>query len=84
MDVEVSSHNLHSVLRKRFHKTIRRLIFVGTLSALFLAIMYHGAYNCMIQTESIKFLGILLPIFTYAAVFLAYNKVNLKKIFMNV
>ena len=61
----------------------RRLIFVGTLSALFLAIMYHGAYNCMIQTDSIKFLGILLPIFTYIAVFLSYNKIDLKKIFVN-
>ena len=29
MNVEVSPHNLHSVLQERFHKTIRRLFFVG-------------------------------------------------------
>ena len=29
MNVEVSPHNLHSVLQERFRKTIRRLFFVG-------------------------------------------------------
>jgi len=60
----------------------RRLIVIGTVSVLCLAIMYHGAYNCLISTEQTKYFGILLPIFTYGAILLIYYRNQIKKFFM--
>lgn len=56
----------------------KRIFVTGTLASLFLAMMYHGAYNAIIQVPEIKFLGILIPIISYAVLIFLQNKEQLK------
>lgn len=61
--------------------TDRRIRVVGSMSALFLAMMFHGAYNCMISTESIKYIGIFLPLVMYAVFFMYFKKDEIARFF---
>lgn len=52
----------------------KRILFTGTLATLFLAMMYHGAYNAMIQTEIIKYFGVFVPFLSYIIILFVLNK----------
>jgi len=43
----------------------KRMFLPGTFSLLALAIIYHSIFNTMVETESMKYLGVCLPILTY-------------------
>ena len=57
----------------------RRMYLTGTLAALFAAMIYHGAYNAIIQVPGIRYIGILLPVTTYAAFIFLQNRNAIKK-----
>ena len=43
----------------------KRILFIpGTLALLFTAVIYHGCYNMLIQSEY-RYVGIVIPILTY-------------------
>ncbi len=56
----------------------KRIYLTATLAALFLAMMYHGAYNAIIQIPGIKYIGILLPVISYAVFIFLQNKEQIK------
>jgi len=56
----------------------KRLFLPGTFSVLALAIIYHGVFNSLVETEKIKYLGICLPIVTYIPMVIFVRK-RLKK-----
>lgn len=58
----------------------KRMIFTGTLATLFLAMMFHGAYNAIIQVESIKYFGIFIPLISYGIIISILHKQKLNKI----
>jgi len=45
-----------------------RLRFEFLLSAFCFAAMYHGLFNLLVQAQSFKFLGILIPILSYIVI----------------
>ncbi len=47
-----------------FVKKRRKLFFCGTFALLTLAIIYHGIFNMLVQSEY-KYLGLALPVVTY-------------------
>ena len=48
-----------------FIKTKRKLFYSGTFALLTLAITYHSVFNILVQSETYKYLGFLLPLSTY-------------------
>ena len=48
-----------------FIKTRRKLFISGTFALLTLAITYHSVFNTLVQSESYKYWGFVLPICTY-------------------
>lgn len=64
-----------------FVKKRKKLFYCGTFSLLMLAIIYHGIFNMLVQSEELKYFGFLLPMATYipliiALVFRVRNKKN--------
>lgn len=53
----------------------RRLLLPGVLGALSLAILYHGTYNMLIQSDW-QNLGIVLPLLTFIPIRILYFKIN--------
>ena len=49
-----------SFIRKR-----KKLFFCGTFALLTMSIIYHGFFNMLVQSESLKYLGFVLPIASY-------------------
>ena len=43
----------------------KKLAYAGTFAILMLVILYHGIFNALVQSEY-KYIGIALPIVTYA------------------
>ncbi|MBO6107822.1 MAG: PrsW family intramembrane metalloprotease [Eubacterium sp.] len=43
----------------------RKLSIPGTFSLLITAIMYHGIFNILVQSEKLKYYGFILPAMTY-------------------
>lgn len=52
----------------------KRLFIPGTFSLLALAVIYHGVFNSLVEMESLKYLGICLPIVTYLPLMLLIRK----------
>jgi RsiW-degrading membrane proteinase PrsW (M82 family) len=48
-----------------FVKKKKKLFYCGTFSLLMLAIIYHGIFNMLVQSESLKYFGFILPAATY-------------------
>ena len=48
-----------------FIKTRKKLFVSGTFALLSLAITYHSVFNTLVQSETYKYLGFVLPISTY-------------------
>lgn len=48
-----------------FVKKKKKLFYCGTISLLILAITYHGIFNMLVQSESMKYFGFFLPAVTY-------------------
>lgn len=49
----------------------RKLFFTGTFALLSLAIIYHGIFNMLVQSEY-KYLGFILPVLTYIPVLIQH------------
>lgn len=60
----------------------KRMMFSGTLATLFLAMMYHGSYNAMVQMDGIKFFAIFIPLISYALILFVLNKKKIEE-FLN-
>ena len=43
----------------------RKLSITGTFALLITAIMYHGIFNILVQSENLKYYGFILPAMTY-------------------
>lgn len=56
-----------------------RLALPGTFGGLAVAILYHGIYNMLIQSDY-RFIGIILPLSTFIPILIYYNKVNREEI----
>lgn len=61
-----------------FVKKKRKLFAVGTFGLLSTAIVYHGVYNILIQSEY-SIIGALLPIMTYIPFFIWRLKIKFSK-----
>ncbi len=57
-----------------FVKYQNRLFLPGTLSLLIFAILYHSIFNTLVQSENLRQVGVLLPIFTYIPFLVIYWK----------
>ena len=64
-----------------FVKKRKKLFYCGTFSLLMMAIIYHGIFNMLVQSENLKYFGFLLPLATYIPVIIAiiYRVRNKKK-----
>ena len=64
-----------------FVKKKKKLFYCGTFSLLMLAIIYHGIFNMLVQSEELKYFGFLLPVATYIPLIasLIINAKNKKK-----
>ena len=51
-----------------FVKKKKKLFYCGTFALLMLAIIYHGIFNMLVQSESLKYFGFVLPLATYIPV----------------
>ncbi|SDB07355.1 PrsW family glutamic-type intramembrane protease [Eubacterium oxidoreducens] len=60
-----------SYVRKR-----RKLFYCGTFALLALAITYHASFNTLVQSDSYKYFGFVMPMVTYvpAVLFLVKNQ----------
>lgn len=61
-------------------KHIRLLL---NMSVYFFAVMYHGLFNILVQSEYFKVLAILIPVLSYLLVQAFLNKDELSKILLN-
>lgn len=57
----------------------RKLFYTGTYALLAAAIIYHAVYNLLIQSEY-RYLGVWMPVVTYAVILIVYYRRNLRKI----
>ena len=48
-----------------FVRKKKKLFYCGTISLLLLAVTYHGIFNMLVQSESMKYFGFFLPSVTY-------------------
>ena len=64
-----------------FVKKKKKLFYCGTFSLLMPAIIYHGIFNMLVQSEELKYFGFLLPVATYIPLIasLIINAKNKKK-----
>lgn len=63
----------------------KELSFVGIIATLSLAMIYHGFFNCMVNSEGImKYIGVTIPTITYAIVFLTYKMDVVKKVLASI
>ena len=64
-----------------FVKKKKKLFYCGTFSLLMMAIIYHGIFNMLVQSEELKYLGFVLPATTYIPLIIALvlNVKNKKK-----
>ena len=53
----------------------RRLLLPGIFGGLALAVLYHGTYNLLIQSD-LQYIGVVLPLSTFIPIRLLYHKVN--------
>lgn len=51
-----------------FVKKKKKLFYCGTIALLLLAVTYHGIFNMLVQSESLKYFGFFLPAVTYIPV----------------
>ena len=51
-----------------FVKKRKKLFYCGTFSLLVMAIIYHGIFNILVQSEDLKYFGFILPLATYIPV----------------
>lgn len=58
-------------------RTDRRLAFCGTFALLTVSVMYHSAYNCIVQSE-FRMFGIVLPLITFALLIIVAGKKMVK------
>lgn len=54
-----------------FVRKKKKLFYCGTISLLLLAVTYHGIFNMLVQTESLKYFGFFLPAVTYIPIVIA-------------
>ena len=57
-----------------FVKKKKKLFYCGTFALLMLAIIYHGIFNMLVQSENLKYFGFVLPLATYIPVVVALIK----------
>ena len=57
-----------------FVKKKKKLFYCGTFALLALAMIYHGIFNMLAQSESLKYYGFFLPAVTYIPVVIARVK----------
>ncbi len=62
-----------------FVKKKKKLFYCGTFALLMLAIIYHGIFNMLVQSENLKYLGFVLPIATYMPVVVVLIKRFIEK-----
>lgn len=48
-----------------FVRKKKKLFYCGTIALLLLAVTYHGIFNMLVQSESLKYYGFFLPAVTY-------------------
>ena len=48
-----------------FVKKKKKLFYCGTFSLLMMAVIYHGIFNMLVQSEDLKYFGFVLPMATY-------------------
>ncbi len=56
-----------------FIKKRKKLFLTGTFALLSSSIIYHSIYNCFVQSKY-KYIGFILPLFTYIIVFVKLRK----------
>lgn len=54
-----------------FVRQKKKLFYCGTFSLLMLAIIYHGIFNMLVQSDELKYFGFLLPLATYIPLVIA-------------
>ena len=57
-----------------FVKKRKKLFYCGTFALLMMAIIYHGIFNMLVQSEDLKYFGFVLPLATYIPVVIALVK----------
>lgn len=62
------------------HK-LRKLFYTGTYALLATAITYHAIYNLLIQSQY-RYLGVILPVVTYAVILIVYYHSDIRKLFV--
>lgn len=60
-------------------KDFRKPYFFGIFSLLSLTAIYHGMYNCMVQSDILMDFGICLPIITYILLYILFMRMKKKK-----
>ena len=63
-----------SFIRKK-----KKLFYCGTIALLLLSVTYHGIFNMLVQSESLKYFGFFLPAVTYIPIVVASIKSAKKK-----
>ena len=62
-----------------FVKKKRKLFYCGTIALLLLSVTYHGIFNMLVQSESLKYFGFFLPAVTYIPILIAQIRSVKKK-----
>ena len=52
----------------------KKLFYCGTFAQLMLAIIYHGIFNMLVQSNDLKYFGFVLPLATYIPVVIGIVK----------
>ena len=63
-----------SFIRKK-----KKLFYCGTIALLLLSVTYHGIFNMLVQSESLKYFGFFLPVVTYIPIVVASIRSAKKK-----
>lgn len=63
-----------SFIRKK-----KKLFYCGTIALLLLSVTYHGIFNMLVQSESLKYFGFFLPVVTYIPIAVASIRSAKKK-----
>lgn len=61
-----------------FVRKKKKLFYCGTIALLLLAVTYHGIFNMLVQSESLKYFGFFLPAVTYIPLVVS-QVVNIRK-----
>ena len=54
-----------------FVRQKKKLFYCGTFALLMLAVIYHGIFNMLVQSEGLKYFGFVLPLVTYIPIVIA-------------